>query len=120
MAHQWTKTCFCKEKEALQSKPTSVLRCSEKKLLQRVAREATNVNCTWKILNTIINKQFNAPEYPTYFVSNSKQISENKTIANGFNNYFTNVGFNLENNTSPDKDESIYVYLGKGVIGVCF
>ena len=48
------------------------------------------------------------------FVSNNKQISENKAIANGFNNYFTNVGFNLAKNvSSPDKDVSIFDYLGE-------
>ena len=69
------------------NKLTSVLRCSEityySELLER---QKNNVKGTWRILNTIISKQFNAPEHPTYFVSNNKQISENKAIANGFNN----------------------------------
>ena len=48
-------------------------------------------------------------------------ISENKVIANAFNNYFTNVGFILAKNiSSPDKDMSIYDYLGKDIMGVCF
>ena len=60
-------------------------------------------------------------QYPTYFVSNNKHISENKAIANGFNNYFTNVGFNLAKNiSSPDKDVFIYDYLGEGCNGSMF
>ena len=54
-------------------------------------------------------------------MSNNKQISENKAIAKGFNNYFTNVGFNLANNfSSPDKDVSIYDYLGEVCNGSMF
>ena len=53
-------------------------------------------------------------------MSNNKQISENKDIANGFNNYFTNVGFNLAKNiSSPDKEVSMIIW-GKDVMGVCF
>ena len=70
------------------------------------------------MLNSIINKQFNAPENPTYYYY---IISENRAIANGFNNYFTNVGFNLAKNiSSPDQDVSIYDYLGKGCNGSMF
>ena len=96
------------------NKLTYVLRCSEKTYYSKLLeKQKNNVQNTWKILNTIINKQFNTPEYPTYFVSNNKQISENKAIANGFNNYFTNVGFNLAKNiSSPDNDVSICDYLG--------
>ena len=84
-------------------------------------KQKYNVKGTWKVLNTIINKQFNAPEYPTYFVSNNAQISENKAIANGFNNYFTNVGFNLAKKiSSPDKDVSIYDFLWEGCNGSMF
>ena len=54
-------------------------------------------------------------------MSNNKQISENRAIANGFNSYFTNVGFNLTKNiSSPDKDVSIYEYLGEGCNGNMF
>ena len=81
------------------NKLASVLRCSEKTYYSELLeKQKNNVMGIWKILNTIINKQFNAPEYPTYFVSNNKHISENKVIANGFNNYFTYVGFNLAKN----------------------
>ena len=83
------------------NKLTSVLRCSEKTL------SSTN-NLTHQ--NTLL-----------IFFSNKKQISENKAIANGFNNYFTNVGFSVANNiSSPYKDVSIYDYLGEGCNGSIF
>ena len=54
-------------------------------------------------------------------MSNNKHITENEAIANGFNNYFTNVGFTLAKNiSSPDKDVSIYDYLGEGCNGSMF
>ena len=54
-------------------------------------------------------------------MSNNKQISENRAIASEFNNCFTNVGFNLAKNiSSPDKDVSIYDYLGEGCNGSMF
>ena len=54
-------------------------------------------------------------------MNNNKHISENKAIANGFNNYFTNIGFNLAKNiSSPDKDVFIYDYLGEGYNGSMF
>ena len=35
------------------------------------------------MLNTVINKQFNPPTYPAYFMGNDKEISEKQDIANG-------------------------------------
>ena len=52
------------------------------------------------------------PTYPKYFIKNNKRISNKKDIANGFNNFFTNVGPNLAKNISlPENDATIYDYL---------
>ena len=50
----------------------------------------SSVKKTWKILNSVINKQFNTQTYPEYFMKNNKSISD-KDIANEFNNFFINV-----------------------------
>ena len=55
-------------------------------------KQKANVKETWKILNEVINKRKNKPTCPEYFIKNNKRISKKKDIANGFNNFFTNVG----------------------------
>ena len=75
-------------------------------------KQKTNVKETWKILNNAIKKPYNKPTYPEYFIKNNKRISNKKDIANGFNNFFTNVGPNLAKNISlPENDATIYDYL---------
>ena len=55
-------------------------------------KQKSNVKETWKILTEIINKRKNKPTYPEYFIKNNNIISKKEDIANGFNNFFTNVG----------------------------
>ena len=43
----------------------------------------------------IINKCKNKPTCPEYFITKNKRISKKEDIANGLNNFFTNVGPNL-------------------------
>ena len=75
----------------------------------------SSVKKTWKILNSVINKEFNTQTYPEYFMKNNKSISD-KDIANGLNHFFTNVGPNLATTISlPEKDVYIYDYFGKGL-----
>ena len=54
-------------------------------------------------------------------MNNDKEIHEKKEIANGFNNFFTNVGPNLAKEIKlPKNDVDIFDYLGKKLIKVCF
>ena len=69
-----------------------------------------NVKGIWKFLNIVINKQFNRPTHPAYFIGNDKEICEKQDIANEFNNFFTNVGPNLAKQiTLPKKVVSILI-----------
>ena len=75
-------------------------------------KQKTNVKETWKILNNANNKRYNNPTCPGYYIKNNKRISSKKHIANGFNNFFTNVGPNLAKNISlPENYATIYDYL---------
>ena len=79
-------------------------------------KQKANVKETWKILNEVIHKRKNKPTYPEYFIKNNKIISKKKDIANGFNNFFTNVGVNLAKNiTLPKNDTTIYDYLEENI-----
>ena len=53
-----------------------------------------------KLSNSVINKEFNTPTYPEYFMKNCKSISDEKDIANGVNNFFANVDPNIIKNIS--------------------
>ena len=100
------------------NKLTSILRLTEKTYYSTLLeQQRTNVKGTWKILNKVINKKYNKPTYPEYFLKNNTRISKKEDIANGFNHFFTNVGANLAKNIPlPDKDVSIYDYL-EGEVG---
>ena len=75
-------------------------------------KQKANVKETWKILNEVTNKRKNKPTCPGYFIKNNKRISKKEDIANGFNNFFTNVGPNLTKNIPlPKNDTTIYDYL---------
>ena len=108
--------------KSYKNKLTSILRFAKKSILQQnVGETKNNVKGMWTILNTVINKQFNPPTYPAYFMGNYKEICEKQDIVNGFNNFFTNVGPSLAKQiTLPKKDVilSIFDYLGKEY--VCF
>ena len=100
------------------NKLTSILRLTEKTYYSTLLeKQRKNVKGTWKILNKVINKKYNKPTYPEYFLKNNKRISKKEDIANGFNHFCTNVGTNLAKNIPlPDKDVSIYDYL-EGEVG---
>ena len=79
-------------------------------------KQTANVKETWKILNEVINKRKNKPTYPEYFIKNNKRISKKEDIANGFNNFFTNVGPNLAKNIPlPKNDTTIYDYIEENI-----
>ena len=75
-------------------------------------KQKANVKETWKLLNEVINKRENKPTYPEYFIKSNKRISQKEDIANGFNNFLTNVGPNLAKNIPlPKNDTAICDYL---------
>ena len=99
------------------NKLTSILRITEKNYYSSLLeKQKANVTETWKILNEVINKHKNKPTYPEYFIKNNKKISKKEDIANGFNNFFTNVGPNLAKNIPlPKDDTTIYDYLEENI-----
>ena len=58
---------------------------------------------TWQVLNKIINKKQKQNCMPGYFTCNNKRIVNKKHIANGFNNFFVNVGPKLAKKIDNDK-----------------
>ena len=67
---------------------------------------------TWKLLIDIIRKLASSSNLPDKFNVNGN-ISEKKQVANGYNDFFINVGPNLANNI-PKQNKDIHVYLNDG------
>ena len=52
----------------------------------------TNMKKTWLKINDILNGNKNKTSFPDVFTVNGKQVTDKATIANHFNNFFTNTG----------------------------
>ena len=57
---------------------------------------------------------------PKCFKANNKELSENKDIANGFNNFFANVGPNLAKTIPACEGKSFYDYMVNNVRSFMF
>ena len=106
----------CEEKyKTYKNKLTSILRTAEKEYYSKLLMDAKgNIKSTWKILNTIINKKTNTSKLPSHFECNEINIVSKQSIADGFNNFFVDVGSNLDKKiTVADNAASIYDFMGQ-------
>ena len=80
------------------NKLTSILRYCEKHFYSNLLEKSrNNVRATWDIVNGII-KNKSISNIPNVFVQDGKNIVGGLNIANGFNDFFVNVGPNLAKN----------------------
>ena len=87
------------------NKLTTILRRCEKNYYNELLQSHQNdVKGTWKILNSIIKKSNNNSNYPTEFVNNGIVLNNKKDIANGFNDFFVNIGPQLAKKINPPKE----------------
>ena len=78
------------------NKLTKILkRCEREHYSNKLNEHKNNTKAVWKILNNIINKRTKPQPKPHYFTQNNAKICGKENIANGFNDFFTNVGPNL-------------------------
>ena len=81
------------------NKLTAILRHCEKDYYNNLLKMYKNdIKGTWKILNSVIKKSNCNNMYPEEFVNNNQVINGDENIANGFNDFFVNIGPNLANN----------------------
>jgi hypothetical protein len=59
---------------------------------------AKNIKETWKNINQILNKKYKNNDLPSLFKHEDNPLTDSSDISNGFNNYFSTVGFNLAEN----------------------
>ena len=96
------------------NKLTSILRyaqrCYYDKLLCEKERD---IKGTWKVLNSLIKGGNTVTSYPDKFICNDKCVKNKKDIANGFNNFFTNVGPSLARKIISPANGSVYPTMGE-------
>ena len=63
---------------------------------------------TWSMLREIIGNKKSKEQIPAYFQHNGKIISEYLEIANGFNNFFANIGPKLASEISTSSVKRSY------------
>ena len=69
-----------------------------------------NIRKTWSIMKKVIGKENDKTSITSKFNMEGKEISDPKEIANGFCEYFTNIGKNLAARIkTPDTDHSYFL-----------
>ena len=81
------------------NKLTSILRLAENHYYtEELNKHKGNIKGTWNVVNLLMNKVRKDQSYASSFISNGKLIHNKEDIANEFNEFFTNIGPNLEKN----------------------
>ena len=70
-----------------------------------------NIKKTWDIINNVLGKCKSKDSLPNYFISNNNILSDNFEIAQGFNDFFANIGPELAAKIS-NTETSYKDYLG--------
>ena len=70
-----------------------------------------NIKKTWKKINELLNKCKNKKEFPDYFLINNEKVRDKNKIANGFNNFFANIGPSLSSEITTDSTNTIRTYM---------
>ena len=92
------------------NKTTALLRITEKQYYQeQIIENKNNLRKTWVIIKQVMNKNKNS-KICDKFTSGKNTITDPKTIANAFNNYFANVGATLASKI-PDQGVDFSVYM---------
>ena len=58
-----------------------------------------NIKKTWSIIKEVINSETIKPEIKNIKIAGSNVTNDKKTIANHFDEFFTNIGPNLAKNS---------------------
>lgn len=88
-----------------------ILRQAERKHYNDLLQENIgNVRKSWEIIREIINVSKKKSQLKNKLKVNDRIVSDSKLIANGFNEYFANIGLKLNESSLPsDKDPSAYM-----------
>ena len=71
---------------------SSLLKIEEKRFYQyQITNNKNNLKKVWAIIKNVINKN-KSKKKSDQFILNNKKITDPNEIANGFNDYFVNIG----------------------------
>ena len=65
-----------------------------------------NLKNTWKIINESLNRKKGKNDLPTEFYHQGETLTDPNQIANSFNEYFRNIGFELASNINIDDTDA--------------
>ena len=66
-----------------------------------------NLKQTWKLIGTLIKRKTKGQSFPTRIIHNNKTFKQQADIAELFNNFFVNVGPNLEKKIKTDNTNPV-------------
>ena len=78
-------------------------------------KHRNDIKRTWTAVNDILNRTKKSTDFPKYFLVNGQKITDAKSIADKFNSYFANVGYNLSKNIRSLSGKSIHNFLTKPI-----
>ena len=84
-----------KKTKKKKKKWTAILRREKQYFTELSEINKGNMKVTWKLINGLINKKSKGKQISTEFNGDESKITGDKTIANGFNNFFVNIGPSL-------------------------
>ena len=70
-----------------------------------------DIKKTWQTINDIMHRKINSTSNPEYFEQNRIKIHDKRDIANGFNQYFTNIGQKLAEDIQNFTNKSDYLII---------
>lgn len=103
------------------NKLISILRSAEKMYYCKKLKDYKNdIKSTWKILNEITQRKKGKCVVTNEFISGDKTITNDKTIADGFVEFFTNIGPSLAKKIDPCPGKDFSNFLGQGISNSIF
>ena len=75
----------------------------------------SDIKKTWQTINSILNRDRNTSNFPSYINVNGRKISNKNHIVNSFNRYFTSVGEDLAAKIPPAK-KTFETYLQRQIL----
>lgn len=97
------------------NKLNHLLRIAEKNHYgDQLLKHKSNMRKTWEIIKTVVNKKRNYTNN-TSFVINKRRTDDKKTISDGFNKYFINVGPTLAK-LIPNNNKPAMTYVSQNIV----
>ena len=116
--HCYRRFLKCRSKKAedryksYKNKLTGILRYCEKDYYnKKLQLHSYDMKNTWKLLNEVINRKMKQRNFISHFNYNNNEIYDKQEIANGFNDFFVNIGPELANKIVIPENNDVLQYM---------